>query len=573
MPTATMPDRAETTRRRFLTSLTAAGVTSGLFGETLWARLQQAAASRVTPAMVREAAALAGLALSDTEQQGMVATLNRILTRADDLHRSPPENDAASPLVFDPRVPGFPIDLPRREPRTSQPPRLTRPASLDDLAFWPVLHLADLVRRRVVTAVELAELYLRRLERYNAKLNCVVTLTPERALDRAKALDRELAAGRYRGPLHGIPWGAKDIIAVRGYRTTWGAAPFESRVIDADATVVERLDAAGAVLVAKLTTGELAFGDQWYGGRTNNPWNPAEGSSGSSAGSGAAPAAGLVGFAIGSDTGGSILSPSVRCGVVGLRPTFGRVSRHGVMAAGWTLDKVGPMCRTAEDCAIVLGAIAGPDGRDLAVPERIPFVWDARESPRGRTVGVVEGLVESDPDAAARANNLRALDALRAAGLAIKPIGVPRSDLTYFIEYTERAAGFETFVQRGEDAGLRRQQHRNELRAYHLVTAVDYLQANRERMRLMAAYARATRDVDVVVAGRVTLDAATSLNPLLSLTGHPTVAVPTGFRANGTPTGLTLAGRLYDEAGLLVVARAVEAATGLGGRRPVLDQP
>jgi Asp-tRNA(Asn)/Glu-tRNA(Gln) amidotransferase A subunit family amidase len=229
------------------------------------------------------------------------------------------------------------------------------------------------------------------------------------------------------------------------------------------------------------------------------------------------------------------------------------------------------MCRSVEDCAIVLAAIAGPDGRDLSVPDRLPFVWDAREPARGRRVGVVAGLLEKEPDLETRANNMRALDALRAAGLDVRTIEVPESDLTYFIEYTERAAGFETFVKSGEDKGLARQRHASELRAYHLVTAVDYLQANRERMRLMDAYARATRDVDVVVGGRVTLDAATSLNPLLSLTGHPTVAVPTGLRANGTPTGFTLAGRLYDEAGLLVVARLIEAALWPGHRPPGFD--
>jgi Asp-tRNA(Asn)/Glu-tRNA(Gln) amidotransferase A subunit family amidase len=556
-------------RRRFLTGLSAAGLTSVAFGRALWAQLQQAQSSRVTPAMVAEASRLAGLTFSETEQQGMLPSLNRILARAEDLHRTPPGNDAPSPIVFTPRVPGVPVELPVRVHRPSTPPPQSRPATLEDLAFWPVMHLADLIRRRLVSAEELTDLYLRRLERHNPTLNCVVTLTAERARAQARDLDRELAAGTYRGLLHGIPCGVKDIIAAKGYPTSWGAAPFKARVIDEDATVVQRLTAAGAVLVAKLTTGEFAFGDEWFGGRTNNPWNPAEGSSGSSAGSGAAVAAGLVGFAIGTDTGGSILSPAVRCGAVGLRPTFGRVSRRGVMAAGWTLDKVGALCRSVEDCAIVLHAIAGPDGYDLAVPTDMPYAWDARESAKGRRVGVVAGMLEREPDAAVRANNARALDALRAAGLELRTVDVPTSDLSYFIEYTERAAGFETVVQSGQDAGLRSQRVRNDLRAYHLVTAVDYLQANRERLRLMELYARATRDVDVVIGGSVTLD-NTSLNPITSLTGHPAVAVPTGFRPNGTPTGFTLAGRLYDEAGLLVVARVIEAATGLGGRRPSL---
>jgi Asp-tRNA(Asn)/Glu-tRNA(Gln) amidotransferase A subunit family amidase len=255
--------------------------------------------------------------------------------------------------------------------------------------------------------------------------------------------------------------------------------------------------------------------------------------------------------------------------VVGLRPTFGRVSRRGVMAAGWTLDKIGPICRTVEDCAVVLHAIAGPDGYDLSVPEGLPFAWDTRESAKGKVVGVVAGMLEAERDPATRANNMKALDALRAAGLQIRNIEVPTSDLTYFIEYTERAAGFEAFIATGADTGLGMQRSRNDLRAYHLVTAVDYLQANRVRLKLMDAFARATKDVDVMVSGAVTLNPS-SLNPITSLTGHPAVAVPTGFRDNGTPTGFTVAGRLYDEAGLLVVARVIEQATGLGGRRPSL---
>lgn len=565
-----IPMRHSTSRRRFVTSITALGL-SAPFAESLWAQAQQAPASRVTPEMIRAACQLAGLDYTDAQQALMARSLNTILARAEELHRTPPDNAAASPILFNPRVPGFPIEVPQRVHRPSTTPRQSRPATLEDVAFWSVAQLGDLVRRRLVSSQELTELYLRRLERYNPTLNCVVNITRDRALDTARERDRELASGKYRGPLHGIPFGVKDIIAARGYPTTWGAAPYEKRVIDEDAEVVRRLTEAGAVLVAKLTTGELAFGDQWFGGRTNSPWNPADGSSGSSAGSGSATAAGLVGFAIGSDTGGSILSPSVQCGVVGLRPTFGRVSRRGVMAAGWTLDKIGPMCRTVEDCAIVLHAIAGPDGFDLAVPDDRPFAWDASESPKGRKVGLPNGLLEAERDAAVRANNERAINALKAAGMEIRPLDVPRSNLSYFIEYTERAAGFETLVQAGHEPALKYAFLHGDLRAYHLVTAVDYLQSNRERLKIMEAYARATRDVDVVVGGQVTLNDS-SLNPIASLTGHPSIAVPTGFRPNGTPTGFTLIGRLYDEAGLLLAARVIEQATGLGGRRPTMGR-
>jgi Asp-tRNA(Asn)/Glu-tRNA(Gln) amidotransferase A subunit family amidase len=564
--------QGENGRRRFLGYFCSTGLASTLFPGLLWARMQERPASRVTLAMVREASRLAGLEFSEAEQQGMIDTLNRILTRADALHESPPGNSVPSPVHFDPRVPGVPVDVPTLASVTvARPRRIARPANLEDAAFWPISHLAELIRRRLVTASELTEMYLGRLARHNARLNCAVTITAARARDEARRADAEIAKGRYRGLLHGIPWGAKDIIAARVAPTTWGAAPFREQTFDEDATVVARLTDAGAVLVAKLTTGELAFGDQWHGGRTNNPWDPAEGSSGSSAGSGAATAAGLVGFAIGSDTGGSILSPSLRCGVAGLRPTFGRVSRHGVMAAGWTLDKLGPMCRTVEDCAIVLGAIAGPDGRDLAVPDAIPFGWNAGARPRRLRIGYVPAMEDAERDPEARASNDRARGAFERAGFELRPIEVPQSDLTYFIEYTERAAGFETFVRSGKARELRRQRHANELRAYHLVPAVDYLQANRVRLGLMEQYARATRGVDVVLGGRVTLDGRTSLNALTSMTGHPAIAVPTGFTARGTPSGITLVGRLYDEATLLDAAAVLERMTGLQGRRPPID--
>ena len=290
-------------RRQFFAALAAIGIGSEPFARALFAQAAQAPQSRVTAAMVREAVQLAGLKYSEAEQQGMVASLNRILTRAEELHLAPPENDVPSPILFNPRVPGFPVVVPARVHRPAAPGRQTRPSNLDDLAFRSIAQLADLVRRRVVSSEELTEMYLRRLERYNPSLNCVVNLTAERAMAQARELDRELARGKYRGLLHGIPWGVKDIVAAKGAPTTWGAAPFERRVIDEDAEVVQRLTREGAVLVAKLTTGEFAFGDQWFGGRTNNPWDPAQGSSGSSAGSGAAAAAGLVAFAIGTEAG------------------------------------------------------------------------------------------------------------------------------------------------------------------------------------------------------------------------------------------------------------------------------
>src|SRR5690606_10641518 len=278
----------------------------------------------------------------------------------------------------------------------SEFPDLTRPARLEDAAFYPVTHLAQLIRTRQVTSVQLTEMYLRRLKRYDPYLECVVTLTEDLALRQARQADEEIAAGHYRGPLHGIPWGAKDLLATRGYRTTWGAMPYKDQVIDADATVVQRLTEAGAVLIAKLTLGALAYGDIWFGGKTKNPWDITEGSSGSSAGSAAATAAGLVGFAIGTETLGSIVSPSTRCGTTGLRPTFGRVSRYGAMMLSSSMDKIGPICRSVEDCALVFNAIYGPDGLDLSVVDR-PFDWKPDQPITGLRVGYVKSAFEKEP--------------------------------------------------------------------------------------------------------------------------------------------------------------------------------
>jgi Asp-tRNA(Asn)/Glu-tRNA(Gln) amidotransferase A subunit family amidase len=387
-------------------------------------------------------------------------------------------------------------------------------------------------------------------------------MTTDRAVAQARRADAEIARGRYRGPLHGIPWGAKDIIAVKGYRTTWGAEPFKEQIIDHDATVVDRLDEAGAVLIAKLSTGELAFGDNWFGGRTNNPWDVNEGASGSSTGSAAAAAAGLVGFAIGTDTGGSILSPSIRCGVVGLRPTFGRVSRYGVMAAGYSLDKIGPITRAVEDGALILNAIVGPDGKDLSVPYDVPFSWDAQRPLAKMRVGFVAADFDAEKDAESKANGLKALDVMRSLKCELIPVELPASDLNYFIEYVERAAGFEEFARARQDAGLRRQHHRAELRYSHLVPAVEYLQANRIRMLLMQQVARAMATIDVIVAPYA------SINPLTSQTGHPVVAVPSGFSRKGTPTGITFVGHIYKEADLLAVARGYQNATDFHTKRP-----
>jgi Asp-tRNA(Asn)/Glu-tRNA(Gln) amidotransferase A subunit family amidase len=437
------------------------------------------------------------------------------------------------------------------------------------LAFASVTSLARLIQSRQVSSVELTELYLRRLERYDPALRCVVTMTGDLALEQARAVDAEIIAGRYRGPLHGIPWGAKDLLATRGIRTTWGAAPYADQVPDYDATVVERLRDAGAVLLAKLTLGELAWGDVWFGGQTKNPWNIDEGSSGSSAGSAAATAAGLVGFAIGSETWGSIVSPSTRCRVTGLRPTFGRVSRHGAMALSWSMDKLGPICRSAEDCALVFAAIYGPDGNDTTVVDA-PFNWRPNIRVHGMRIGYLKRT--SDEGHEHQANDQQVLDTLRQLGAKLVPIELPDYPIEAmsFILSAEAAAAFDELTRSGRDDLLARQEQQawpNALRQARLIPAVEYIQANRLRTLAMRAMDALVREVDLYVSF-----GATDLL-LTNLTGHPAVVVPTGVTAAGAPTSITFGGRLYDEATLLAVAKAYQDATGLHLQRPPLDFP
>ncbi len=550
----------ESHRRAFLGYCAATGLGGAAFPRTLLAQIKPGT-TVIDVGAIREAARLAGHDWSEAACRDVADALSSLARSVTLIDKDGLKNASPLPLHFDPRPPGQATPLPEGALRLPRAPRVRRPSQLGDVAFWPATHLAALIRARQVTSVELTRMYLDRLARHDAELNCVVTLTEARAMAEATAADADLMAGRIRGPQHGVPYGVKDIISARDAPTTWGAEPGLAETFDDDATVVARLREGGAVLLAKLSTGEMAFGDQWARGRTNNPWNPAEGSSGSSAGSAAATAAGLVGFAIGTDTGGSILSPAVRCGVVGLRPTFGRVSRHGVMAAGTTLDKIGPLCRTVDDCGVVLSVIAGPDGLDLAVPDEAPLVWDAQAKSGPARIGYVPAMMEAETNADARANNSRALATLKNMGSELREVSLPSGDLSYFIEYVERAAAFDAFTRSGRHASLRPRTSRY-LRACSLTTAVDYLQANRRRTLIMQEVASILREVDALMFTSLTLDSATSLNPVMSLTGHPSIAVPNGFASTGSPTGVMFSGHLYQEGALLTLAAAYERARG-----------
>ena len=604
-----MPD-GSATRRGFLTYFASVGLSSTLLPGVLWARVQQENAERITSAMLKDALAVSGLDFSDEQREQILNGVNQNLTRYADLRQIAIDANIAPPMYFSPIVPGTRLDRVAKPFRPSTPPALRRPANLEDAAFWPLAHLAHLLKTRQVTSVDLTRMYLDRLSRFNATLNFVVTYTDELAMQQAQQADREIAAGKYRGPLHGMPWGCKDIISVPGFPTQWGSGAFKGQVIDTEATVVRLLREAGAVMLAKLTTGELASGDQWFGGRTNSPWDPTEGSSGSSAGPASATAAGCVAFAIGTETSGSILSPSTICGVTGLRPTFGRVSRYGAMTLSWTQDRLGPLCRTVEDCALVFHAIAKTDEQDLSVID-LPFNWDADLDARKLRVGyLAAGFQESPRNADWKANDARALDTVRSLGVTPEAFELPAmpTNVTGGILGAESGASFDEFVRSGRDKDLTNKGRGNGMRQSRLVPAVEYLQAQRVRAMIMRQFAATVSKYDVYIAPYIDMRAggagrageagragqagraggdgrageagrAGGAPPpsairdhfqIANLCGYPAVSVPNGFTAEGRPTSITFLGRLYAEAEMLALARAYQERAGFHLKHPRL---
>ena len=612
-------------RRNFMKTCSGMGLAGTLFPGVLWAQAQAQAPKKITKEMIENAAAIADVPISEEYKVMMLESLNDQAKGYEEIYKLHIPNSVDPALIFDPVLPGMTFETERKPMRISTAANLvpsTALKNLEDLAFASARELAELVRARRVSSLALTEMYVGRLKRYDPALRFVVTLTEERALAQAKKADAEIAAGKYRGPLHGLPWGAKDLLATKGYRTTWGAGGFESQMIDEDATVVKRLDEAGAVLVAKLTLGALAQGDVWFGGVTRNPWNTNQGSSGSSAGPASATAAGCVAFSIGSETLGSISSPSTRCGCTGLRPSFGLVPRTGAMALSWSMDKLGPICRTVEDCALVLNAIYGRDGKDRTV-QPAAFNWDANLDWRKLGVGYLKSAFERKPDeqqeaakeeppatpeeqkkreerkkrreaARARAEydrkfNDAALAKLREMGVHLVPVEMPKFpyDAMVTMLAAESAAAFDELTRSGKDKLLTSQKDfdwPNTFRTARFIPAVEYIQAARARRMAMDAVAKVFGDFDVIVA-------PTSGEQLMitNLTGHPAVILPNGLRGNdapkspnddpgdfqnaggpGTPASLTFLGKLYGEAKLLAFARAYQDATGFHLLHPKL---
>ena len=569
-------------RRAFMGYFSTIGLGSTLLPGVLWAQVARGA--EITAATIACAEEIAGLSFEPAEREMMVAELRDQAEQIATLHSIPLANDVPPALHFDPLgVSGVDVPLPaaregdggtRVAPGigAGPPPAPRTPSDVEGLAFHTVAELSELVRTRRLSSLELTEMYLARLERLDPALHFAVTITRERALAQARERDAELARGIHRGPLHGIPWGAKDLLAVKGYPTTWGTGPFRTQRFDEDATVVRRLDEAGAVLVAKLTLGELAYGDVWFGGMTRNPWKADQGSSGSSAGSASATVAGAVGFAIGSETLGSISSPSTRTGATGLRPTFGRVPRTGAMALSWSMDKLGPICRSVEDCALVFDAIQGPDGHDRTV-RSAPFAWSPSLDPRTLRVGYFHRAFERDEKSYPnRAHDHAALDVLRSLGVTLRPVDVPEAKYSALglILSAEAAAAFDELTRTGRDAEMTRQTAEawpNLFRAARFIPAVDYINANRVRTMVMRQWHALMKDLDVIV----TPTGGSSQLVATNYTGHPAVILPNGHRdTDGTPVSITFLGQLYGEEKLLALAHAYQQATDFHRKHPAM---
>jgi Asp-tRNA(Asn)/Glu-tRNA(Gln) amidotransferase A subunit family amidase len=476
-------------------------------------------------------------------------------------------NQVVPALDFNPLPVGFSMEMKQIPFKVSSQGKVTLPTNREELAFYSVTQLAELIRTRQITSEELTKFFIERLKKYNEKLFCVITFTEERALAEARQADAEIKAGRYKGILHGIPYGAKDLLAAKGYPTTWGSPIYKNQKIEEDATVVRRLREAGAVLVAKLSVGEFAWGDVWFGGMTRNPWNLNQGSSGSSAGSASAVSAGLLPFAIGTETLGSIVSPSTVCGTTGLRPTYGRVSREGCMALSWSMDKIGPIARTVEDCAVVFNAIYGPDGKDKHV-RNFPFNYDGTQGIKGLRIGYVKADFERNYPF--KQNDSLTLVKMREMGVELIPIELPTlpiRELAMIIS-CEGGAAFDELTRTNMDDQMVRQVKNawpNVFRAARFIPAVEYIQANRIRTLLIEQMAEKLKNIDVYVAPSW---AGTNLT-LTNLTGHPSVVVPNGFR-NTMPTSITFTAKPYGEGALLRVAKAYQDATNFHKKHPSL---
>jgi Asp-tRNA(Asn)/Glu-tRNA(Gln) amidotransferase A subunit family amidase len=530
-------------------------------------RGQQPQPLRVSKDQVAAALKLLGLEFQDSEMESMLRGVNQALGNYENLRKLDIPLDTEPAFWFQPGLPGRqPIKGPQRfETTIPKSGAAKAPSNLEDLAFWRVTELAPLVRSRAVSSTDLTKMYIERMKKYSPILLCLITSTEELAMDQAAAADREIKSGHYRGPLHGIPFGVKDLFDTKGILTTWGAEPYQNRVPDKDATVVERLRNAGAVLIAKLSMGALAQGGLWFKGMTKTPWNIEQTSSGSSAGSASSTAAGLVGFSLGTETLGSIVSPSQACGTVGLRPTYGRISRYGAMALSWTMDKIGPICRGVEDCAIVLNAVYGPDGRDRTVGAD-PFHWEPRRPLNSMKIGILQKDFDRATGDQKKVYD-QALEDLKTAGVAMTPCEFQEDiNMIRFLLTAEAGSAFDDITRDGRVHDLRGQEPGdwpNTFRASRLIPAVEYIRAQRGRTMLIEKFEKFMADWDAIVMP------PNSLLTTTNLTGNPQVVMKCGF-VNNLPRSISFLGKIYDEGSPLRVALAYEQVTEWHKKNPTL---
>ncbi|MCX6318138.1 MAG: amidase [Bacteroidetes bacterium] len=510
------------------------------------------------------------LDFTEAEADSMLGTLSNYYNLYQGMHKYYPSNDIPYPLAFSPALPGMNVSHKKDKLFWDIPATTVLPANRNELAYYSIPQLASLIIQKKISSVELTTYYLERLKKWGDTLHCVITLTEDLAMQEARQADAELKKGIYRGPLHGIPYGLKDLFAVKGYKTTWGSTPYKDQTINTNSYVYTQLKAAGAVLCAKLSMGALANNNKWFGGETKNPWNLTQGSSGSSAGSAAATVAGLLPFTIGTETLGSIVSPSTRCGATGLRPTFGTISRYGAMVLSWSLDKAGPICRSAEDAAIVYAYLHGTDGND---PSAIyhTFNYTGKTDWKKLRIAYAENYFKNIKTDAPEWN---VINTYRSLGANVKAVNFPDSamypvNLVSIILNAESAAAFDELTRSNRDDLIERQDKNfwpNSFRAARTIPAVEYINANRYRFLLCQQMNEWMKNYDVLI---VPSFAGRQLS-MTNLTGHPVVVMPIGFNAAGSPVSITLLGNLYDEATILAAAKGFQDKTDFNKKHPPL---
>ena len=535
--------------------------------------IQCAGSKKISRRDVRIAQKFVGLEFPRREIDTMLNYLNGNRKGYDSMRKIKLAYSTTPALYFDPRPDNFQINIRQGEADWKLPDRVLLPNTNEEIAFLSVAELSLLVKSRKVTSTQLTKIYLDRLKKFKDTLSAVVTITEELALKQAALADEEIANGKYRGVLHGIPYGIKDLFAVPGYKTTWGAEPYQNQIIDEKANVAKMLEAAGAVLVAKLTSGALARGDVWFGGKTKNPWDLKQGASGSSAGSASAVSAGLVAFAIGTETLGSIIAPSSRCGVTGLRPTFGSVSRQGCMTLSWSMDKAGPICRSAQDCALIFEVIKGKNEneKDRSVID-YPYSFHPPKDLKGFKIGYFKKLFNKKDTTKVRVNDSLSLQVFKNLGAELHEVKMPDSipyDAFDIIIRSEAGAFFDELVRDHKERMLSEQDESsraNSLRQSRFISAVEYLQANRHRKILIEKFNAMLKGYDFIISPADGKDVSLATN----LTGHPAICMPNGFDAKGRPTSILLIGNLYDEAPLLEATYLFQQATEFEEKHPLL---